>query len=176
MTSPWKPSVGFFLVPSIRLKVNVINCLIHLIEKENLLCKISHWVVPCAHNIPCFFKSMYKQDNNQINNYWIIIFYFPLSKEYTHFSAQSTFLCFFIIMFWVNRNLNRKAWNYVIKVQVRLNKSPNMTLWAVLHSYIIPVRGIRQQPTKPIIINWCSGLLRGNLHGKASIYVIAKRD
>ena len=97
------------------------------------------------------------------NNYWIFFFQFSCIKKYTHFSAQSTFP--FCIMSWVNKNLNRKAWNHVIKIQVRLNEShilyfSSVTLRAVLPSYIIPVRGTRQQEKKTIslIDRYGSGL------------------
>ena len=74
-------------------------------------------------------------------------------------------------------NLHRKALNYrcVIKSHERLNGGhiPNIssvTLWTVLPSYIIPVRGTRQQ-NKNNKLNWPivfrSG---GNLHRKALNY------
>ena len=83
------------------------------------------------------------------NNYWISFFLnFPLSKQCTHF-FNTKYISFFI-MFWVNRNLNRIALRYVIKIQVRLNGGhfpylSSVTLWAVLPSHVIPVRGTRKQ-------------------------------
>ena len=82
------------------------------------------------------------------NNYWIIFFQFYIIKAiYPFFSTK--YISFFI-MFWVNRNLNRIPLRYVIKIQVRLNGGhftylSSVTLWAVLPSHVITVRGTRKQ-------------------------------
>ena len=102
------------------------------------------------------------------NNYWIFFFQFSCIKKYTHFSAQSTFP--FCIMSCVNKDLNRKARNYVIKNPIPYLSS--LTLWAVLPSYIIPVRGTKQQKKKTNNkLNWPMMFRSSwNLHRKALNY------
>ena len=83
------------------------------------------------------------------NNYWILFLIFHYQSSILIFQHKVNFL-FYYVLNKQCRNLTRIALRYVIKIQVRLNGGhipylSNVTLWAVLPSNVIPIRGTRQQ-------------------------------